>query len=90
MVQFRVLLILHLELYLKVHFKIYIKMHKNGAPENAISGAVQVALKLHLFVQLPMHKSISNDSIKGEIEEARYAALEGASKISFCGVPKTA
>ena len=52
MLQFRVHLIIHLELYLKVHFKICIKLHKRGAPENALKGALQVALELHLFMQL--------------------------------------
>ena len=37
-----------------------------------------------------MHKSIPNDSIKGEIEDTCYATLEGASKISFYGALKTA
>ena len=71
MLQFRVHLIIHLELYLKVHFK------------NAPKRALQVALGLHLFVQLSMHKSIPNDSIKGKIEDTCYSTLEGASKISF-------
>ena len=30
-----------------------------------------------------MHKNIQNDSVKGEIEETLYAALEGAYNISF-------
>ena len=54
-------------MHLKVHFKIYIKVHK----------------KVHLLMQLSMHKSVQYDSVKGEIDEALYAALEGASKISF-------
>ena len=37
---------------------------------------------LHVFLQLSMHKSIPNDSIKGEFEDA--------SKISFYGALKTA
>ena len=32
-------------------------------------------------MQLSIHKSIKNKSMKGEIEEALYVALEGASKI---------
>ena len=37
-----------------------------------------------LVMQLSMHKRVQYDSVKGEIEVALYAALEGASKISFC------
>ena len=73
---------MHLELYLKVYFKIYVKMHKKVDPDNALKGALQVALKLHLFLLLPMYKSLPNDSIKGEIE--------GASKISYYGALRTA
>ena len=58
-------------------------MHKKDAPENALKGALQVALELHLFMQLSVHKSIQNNSTKREIGEARYVALEDASKISF-------
>ena len=58
-------------------------MHKKDAPENALKGALQVALELHLFMQLSVYKSIQNNSTKREIEEARYVALEDASKISF-------
>ena len=82
MAQFRVHLTMHLELYLKVYFKIYVKMHKKVDPDNALKGALQVALKLHLFLLLSMYKSLTNDSIKGEIE--------GASKISFYGALRTA
>ena len=32
---------------------------------------------------LSMHKSVQNDSIKNEIEEVLYAAIEGASNIPF-------
>ena len=73
-----------------MHFKIYIKIHKKSAPGNALKGALQVALKLHLFMQLSTHNSIPNDSIKCEVKEARYAALEGESLISFYGALKTA
>ena len=76
MVQFRVHLIIRPELYLKVHFKIYIKMCKKVEPKNALKGALLVALELYLFMRLLMHKSIPNASIKGEIAEVRYAALE--------------
>ena len=61
-----------------------------GASENALKGALQIARKLHLFMPLSMHKSIQNDSIKGETEEAVYAVLDCASKISFWGALKTA
>ena len=40
MVQFRVHLIMHLELYQKVNFKIFIKMHKKGALEYALGGVL--------------------------------------------------
>ena len=40
-------------------------------------------------MQLSMHERIKNDLIKDETEEAVYAALEGASKISFKGAFKT-
>ena len=69
-VQFWVHLIIHLELHL-LHFIIYIKVQKR-CPEIALNVVLLVGLKLHLFMQL-----------KGEIEVAFYAALEGASKISF-------
>ena len=59
------------------------KDEKKGASEIALKGALQVALELHVFMQLSMHKSVQYDSVKGEIEVALYAALEGASKISF-------
>ena len=36
-----------------------------------------------LVMQLPMHKRVQCDSVKGEIEVALYAAFEGVSKISF-------
>ena len=65
-----------------MHFKIYMKMLEKGELDNALKGALQVALKLHVFLQLSMHKSIPNDSIKGEFEDA--------SKISFYGALKTA
>ena len=54
-----------------------------GTPKTALKGALQVALELHLFMQLPMDTSVQNDSVKGEIEVALYAELEDASKISF-------
>ena len=36
-------------------------------PEAALKGALQVALELHLFMQLSMPKSVQNDSIECEI-----------------------
>ena len=36
-----------------------------------------------LVMQLSMHKRVQYDSVKGEMEVALCAALEGASKISF-------
>ena len=41
-------------------------------------------------MQLSIHRITQNDSIKGEVEEACYAALEGASKISLYWTLKTA
>ena len=45
---------------------------------------------VHLFRQLTMHESIKNDSIKGETEEACYAALEDTSEISLYRALKAA
>ena len=42
---------------------------------------LQVAIEFHLFMQLSLYKSVRYDSIKGTIEVALYAALEGGSKI---------
>ena len=70
-------------------FKDLCKGAQKGSPEITLKGALQVALELHLFIQLSMHKTIQYDSVKGEIEVAFYAALEGASKISFLGALKT-
>ena len=60
-----------------------------SAPEIALRGALQVAREFHLLMQLSIHKSVQYDSVKGEIEEALYTALESVSKISFKGVLKT-
>ena len=46
-------------------------------------GALQVPFQLHSFLQLAMHKNVQKNSIKSETEEALYAALLSASKISF-------
>ena len=63
MIQFRVHLIIHLGLHLKVNFNIYIhKDAQEGAPDVALKGTLLVALELHLFMQLSMHKSVQNDS----------------------------
>ena len=40
-------------------------------------------LKIHMVVHLLVPKSAQNNSIKGELEEALYVALEGAPKVSF-------
>ena len=40
-------------------------------------------LKIHMVVQLLVKKSAQNDSIKGELQEALYVALEGAPKVTF-------
>ena len=56
---------------------------QKGALEIALKGAPQVALQLHLFMQLSIHKSVQYDSVKGEIEVALYTLTEIASTISF-------
>ena len=56
---------------------------QKGAPEIALKGAPQVALELHLFMQLSTNKCVQYDSVKGEIEVALYTTHESASKISF-------
>ena len=38
---------------------------------------------MHLVVHCLVQHSTQNDSIKGELEETLYVALEGAPKISF-------
>ena len=35
---------------------------QEGAPDVALKGTLPVALELHLFMQLSMHKSVQNDS----------------------------
>ena len=42
-----------------------IYIHKDaqeGAPDGTLKGTLLVALELHLFMQLSMHKSVQNDS----------------------------
>ena len=65
----------------------------DGSSENTptfeveIKGALEVTIELHLkmhkVVHLLVQKSSQNNSIKGELEEALYVALEGAPKISL-------
>ena len=63
MMQFRVYLIIHLDLHLKVNFNIYIfNDEQKGVPNVALNGTLLVALELHLFMQLSIHKSVQNDS----------------------------
>ena len=63
MVQFRVDLILHLELHLKANFNIYVyKDEQEGTPDVALKRKLLVALEVHLFLQLSMHKRVQNDS----------------------------
>ena len=38
---------------------------------------------LHTLVHLLVHKSAQNDSMKGEIEDSLYVALEDPPKISL-------
>ena len=68
---------------LKGAFQDLYKRAQKGSPEIALKGALQVALELHLFMQLPMHETVQYDSVKGITEEPLYAALESASEISF-------
>ena len=63
MIQFRVQLIIHLELHLKVNFNIYIyKDAQESVPDVAQKGILLDTLELNLFMQLSMHKSVQNDS----------------------------
>ena len=65
----------------------------DGSPEVTptieieIKGIVEVItemqLKMHMVMHLLVQKSARNDSIKRELEEALYVALESAPKISF-------
>ena len=41
---------------------IYIHKHaQEGAPDGALKGTLLVAIELHVFMQLSMHKSVQND-----------------------------
>ena len=55
--------------------------------EVEIKRALEVTIELHLkmdkVVHLLVQKSSQNNSIKGELEETLYVALEGAPKISL-------
>ena len=83
MIQYRVSQIIHLQFVPKGALQDLYKDAQKCAPEDPVKGALQVALELHLFMQLSMHKRVQNDSEKGEIEEALSTALESALKISF-------
>ena len=52
---------------------------EKGTLEIALKGALDVTLELHMLMQLSKHKSVQNDSVKGEIELVPYVALLGAS-----------
>ena len=54
MVQVRLHLIIHLEGALQDLYK----DAQKGSPENALKGPLQVALELHLFMPLSMHRSV--------------------------------
>ena len=60
-----------------------------GTPiyEIEIKGALEVTVDLHLKMQMVVHllvqKSAQNGSIKDELEEALYVALENTPKISL-------
>ena len=62
-IQFKVHLIIQLELHLKVNFNIYIyRDAEESARDIALKCPLLVALELHLFMQLPMNKSVQNGS----------------------------
>ena len=56
-----------------------------GLFEVEIKGALEVTielhLKMHMVVRLFVQMSSRNNSVKGELEETLYVALEGATKI---------
>ena len=76
-----------------MNFNIYI--HKDapvGAPDVVLKGALLAALELHLFMQLPMHKSVQNDSSfkrviqnakKGDKNDAFDVPLDGGLEAAF-------
>ena len=89
---------IHLTFYLMTfalkqeHFSA-VECAPDGSPEVTptieieIKGTVEVTtemqLKMHMVMHLLVQKSARNDSIKRELEEALYVALEGAPKISL-------
>ena len=89
---------IHLTFYLMAfalkqeHFSA-VECAPDGSPEVTptieieIKGTVEVTiemqLKMHMVMHLLVQKSARNDSIKRELEEALYVALEGVPKISL-------
>ena len=56
-------MIIHLALHLKVNFNIFIyKDAQEGARDVVLKGTLLVALKLHLFLQSSIYKSVQNNS----------------------------
>ena len=51
--------------------------------KDALEFTIKLHLKIHMVVQLLVSKIARNNSIKGELQEALYVALEGAPKISL-------
>ena len=51
--------------------------------KDALELTIKLHLKIHMVVQLLVSKIARNNSIKGELQEALYVALEGAPKISL-------
>ena len=78
-----------------MNLNIYIhKDAQEGAPDVALKGTLLVALELHLFMQLSMHKSVQNDStfsrviqdaLEGDKKGAFDVALDGALEGAFVG-----
>ena len=50
--------------------------------KNTLEVKIKLHLKIHMVVHLLVQKSSRNNSIKGELEEALYVALDVAPKIS--------
>ena len=64
-----------------MNFNIYIhKDAQEGAPDIALKGTLLVAIELHLFMQLSMHKSVQNDSA---FQRVIQDAQEGDKKAAF-------
>ena len=66
-VQLRVPLMIHLNAHVHLRFKL----------------TVTIELHLRYTLHILVRKNIQNDSIKCELKEALYVALEGAPKISL-------